>query len=495
MLTEVFKTVLSLSAVGSILTQAIISIKPITARYLGHKFQYYIWIFVIISMTVFVHPMFLFDAHKLQESFNRFEEVRIVAEKTGNLVKAEAELYGRSISVFQLFSLMWFLGVICVVLALFIRYRLFKRELIKNSRVLYCDNFIHLPMEVLATGILKAPVLIGIFSPKLFIPDTITDEVVVKNILLHELTHCKRDDLLYKSFAVFVRCIHWFNPFAYIMVREIERECEISCDIETTQIMAAEDKRDYMRSIIFVFENAVTSNVKFGVGMAKKKSLLEKRFSAIEGGCKNKPVLIITGILFVFLMQGATVFAVNTIANIKPLYAAEQIVLPSKVEKKQSSIRIIEEKEEISIPHIEEVNIPKAALQNQSEKTAEPPKSSETAETRSFTEIESDLKKTGKEYIKTEFNYEGGDTRIIKGVMPDLNGCISVAVSSNANEIIEVSFADSKTGRVLNGARSFPVNKSGVCVIEDLDRSMKYDVIVKGLLRNNWEIESEIIIY
>lgn len=498
MLLEAFKTILQLSMMGSIIEVFILIFKPVTEKFIGHKFQYYVWISVILTMISFVFPTLIFDSWNVPDSINRFEGVKIIAKQTGQLLEAKTDIGGKNISWFMVFSYLWILGVICFGTGVFFKYSIFKKVLIKNSALLSCQKSRYVAMEVRTTSVLKAPVLIGVFRPRLFIPETITDEKAIGNILEHELVHLRRNDLLYKNFAMLAYCIHWFNPLAYIMVREIEKECEISCDIEATQNMSMDEKKDYMRSILYVFETSVSTNIAFGVGMANKRLLLEKRFKEIEKGRKTKLGFIITGMLFVFCVQGFAVFAVNTAVNITPFTEANQFPLAPIVVSAPETVRIIEEKVEnkpILLPYIKDDNKKEEVLPIDESMEVTSKEITEPSQNVSFKSIENGLKKEGKQYIKTEFNYDGGDTRIIKGVMPDSKGCISIAVSSNANEVVEVSFADSQTGKVLNGARSFPVNKSGVCVIEDLDKSIKYDVIVKGSLRNNWEIESDIIVY
>jgi len=498
MITEAFKTVLALSFIGSMVALFIVILKPITEKYAGFKFQYYVWLCVLISMTSFIYPKFVFYKTPVIAVSDRFENIRIIAQQTKQITAAEAEIAGKSISIIQFLAGIWVVGVIFFAASLLIRYFLFKRGLLNNSVTYNNEACKYVPMNLRTTDVLKTPVLIGVFKPVLYIPAEITDKQVINDIILHEMVHYKRKDLVYKWYTTLTRCIHWFNPFIYLAAKQIDYACEISCDIEAVKAMNVSEKKEYMRSILTVFEKMINSPSIFTVGMVNKKSLLEKRFRAIQQNKKKRWFFVACGVMAVFVVESIAVFAVNSAVNLKPLTEIKKTAFEPIAVPAPKTVRVLEDEKEnkpILLPHIEDKQEEKAVLPVKEEAVTEVTGKVETAENVSFEDVESSLKKEGKQYIKTEFNYEGGDTRIIKGVMPDSNGCISVAVSSNANEVIEVSFADGETGRILNGARSFPVNKSGVCVIEDLDRTMKYDVIVKGSLRNNWEIESEIIIY
>ena len=74
------------------------------------------------------------------------------------------------------------------------------------------------------------PMLIGVVRPVIVLPAGITDKGRLSDILMHELVHARRRDLLYKWFAVVVTSLHWFNPVMILVRREIGRACELSCD-------------------------------------------------------------------------------------------------------------------------------------------------------------------------------------------------------------------------------------------------------------------------
>lgn len=49
-------------------------------------------------------------------------------------------------------------------------------------------------------------------------------------IMAHELYHVKRADVLWKTFTYLINIIFFFNPVTYLLRREFERICELSCD-------------------------------------------------------------------------------------------------------------------------------------------------------------------------------------------------------------------------------------------------------------------------
>ena len=69
-------------------------------------------------------------------------------------------------------------------------------------------------------------------------------------VLLHELTHYKRKDLLVKWFAVLVNAVHWFNPLCYLACAALSEACEVSCDMAVTKNMTEEEQKLYMQTIL-----------------------------------------------------------------------------------------------------------------------------------------------------------------------------------------------------------------------------------------------------
>ncbi|PWK80302.1 beta-lactamase regulating signal transducer with metallopeptidase domain [Mucilaginibacter oryzae] len=86
-----------------------------------------------------------------------------------------------------------------------------------------------------------APCMIGFFSPVILLPITLTtylSATEVEAILLHELSHIKRNDYLLNLLQQFISILLFFNPFAQLINRVINQERENSCDdlvVHTTQ--------------------------------------------------------------------------------------------------------------------------------------------------------------------------------------------------------------------------------------------------------------------
>lgn len=97
---------------------------------------------------------------------------------------------------------------------------------------------------------LATPMLVGVFSPAVYLPDSDLPQEHLRMVLLHELTHYKRKDLLLKWLALLVNAIHWFNPLAYLLVRSLGQACEDACDRDVTRDMTPQERKQYMYTIL-----------------------------------------------------------------------------------------------------------------------------------------------------------------------------------------------------------------------------------------------------
>ena len=81
----------------------------------------------------------------------------------------------------------------------------------------------------------------------------ITNESM-RMILLHELTHYRRGDVMVKWLSIFVNAVHWFNPLAYLLSANVSEACEVSCDMSVTKNMSEREQKLYMKTILELVE-------------------------------------------------------------------------------------------------------------------------------------------------------------------------------------------------------------------------------------------------
>ena len=103
---------------------------------------------------------------------------------------------------------------------------------------------------------ISAPLTYGIFRPVILLPKN-TDwdnEQQLQYILLHEYTHIRHYDLVFKLFAVVALCIHWFNPMVWVLYILLNRDIELACDECVVRNLGGNMKATYALTLITMEE-------------------------------------------------------------------------------------------------------------------------------------------------------------------------------------------------------------------------------------------------
>lgn len=269
---DVFKTVLILSLFGFGITALLLLLKPITAKRLPARWQYCVWITLLISM---VFPAYKLipkkEAQKLsivpqnqtvQTTVQPHEETHpdTVVTYDTPIEYREVNISPKiSIRLFDLIAYIWGAGVLIFLLVVIISYFRFLYRKSKNSVKISDSKFfsevkkelkIKKHIRLKASSDIGSPILVGVLFPTVYIPCREIPDDNMRMVLLHELTHYKRKDLLIKWFAVLVNAVHWFNPLCYLACANLSEACEVSCDMSVTKNMSEDEQKLYMQTIL-----------------------------------------------------------------------------------------------------------------------------------------------------------------------------------------------------------------------------------------------------
>lgn len=165
------------------------------------------------------------------------------------------------------------------------------------------------PVELYVNPLMASPLLLGFFRPCIVLPSAGLPEAEFRCTILHELTHCRRRDLLYKWLVQLTVCLHWFNPLVWRMEREINRTCELACDEAVLLLLSPGERRMYGDTLLHALEAGGTyQNSVVSVTLSESAELLKERLGAIM--CFQKPprwTAVLSLALAGFLTAGAAV--------------------------------------------------------------------------------------------------------------------------------------------------------------------------------------------
>ncbi len=150
------------------------------------------------------------------------------------------------------------------------------------------------------------PFVFGAIKPIIVIPKhfkkTMTD-TKLSYIILHELCHVKRHDILVNFVWLFACAIHWFNPLAHISYKSYLDSADRACDEMVSHNMHYDEKCEYSQSLIDVMRHAKRSyNPSLALSLCRNKSTLSKRIENIIRPKKKSKTALIAMIIAVSMI-------------------------------------------------------------------------------------------------------------------------------------------------------------------------------------------------
>ena len=220
------------------------------------------------------------------------------------------------------FEILWLVGVLLLAIYFSISYfrsmRKFRMSIPDNTP--YIQNWltahqISRPLAVRSSDLISSPLTYGILHPVILLPKKLdrNDQVALKYVLTHEYVHIRRFDAITKILFTAVLCIHWFNPFVWVMYVLANRDMELSCDAWVIRMMGAKNRSSYALMLIKMEErrsgmSALCSH--FG------KTAISERIEAIM---KFKKTSTIACALALVVVVGATTaFAASANTTTQP---------------------------------------------------------------------------------------------------------------------------------------------------------------------------------
>ena len=136
------------------------------------------------------------------------------------------------------------------------------------------------------------------------------NEKQLQYVLSHEYVHIYRYDTVTKLIATLALCIHWFNPFVWVMYILFNRDIELACDESVIRQFGEKSKSAY--SLMLISMEATKSGL-LPFCNSFSKNAIEERITAIM---KTKKITIFSLVLACLIVAGtATAFATSAQAG------------------------------------------------------------------------------------------------------------------------------------------------------------------------------------
>ena len=297
----IFYKLLFMSITASLIGVIIIVIRKCVDSKISPKWKYTLWFLVLISLMVSYRPISNFSlTNEISQIKNisfrlQYQEINKANNNQNYTLQQKAEhnqiMYQTIIFDIALPLICFTISVISIayllVSKLYIVYKikLNKLEISDNTIIIFdeCKKILGIEknIELITQSYLSSPAIIGIFKPKIILPDYYISDQSLKFVLLHELCHYKRKDMVINYIMLFLSAIYWFNPLVFILFKLIREDMEILNDNYVLKYI--DNKKGYTLSLVEIL--ASTHNISFApkiLCMVDSKKNTERRIKMIN---------------------------------------------------------------------------------------------------------------------------------------------------------------------------------------------------------------------
>ncbi|MFB5095210.1 transcriptional regulator [Bacillus cereus] len=317
-----FDWMIETSIMASILVGLILCIKVLFRNKLTPRWQYMLWIILIIRLVLPWSPdssysIYSVLTYKNDDAFissqnpvasiltkERMQELKNI-DNTKDLTKEDTytssstQTYNneKTVPFYTIFIYIWLTGVILLCFATFIMNRrlllyIKKQPVITDEKIIQifekCKHSMSIQRNIplFVSGKVSSPTVFGFIRPKLLLSTVhmeILDEQQLRYIFYHELAHIKRRDVGVNWLMHGLLVLNWFNPilwYAYSCMREDQ---ELACDALALTCIDSEEQIAYGHTIISLLEHYSSYyQVPSIANFSKNKRALKRRILMIK---------------------------------------------------------------------------------------------------------------------------------------------------------------------------------------------------------------------
>ena len=303
MLQEIFYWIFNMSITASITGLVVMCLRLI--KKLPRRFSVFLWAIPFLRM---IFPFGLSSPYSIMTLLSKlaiktiivFEPSDYIAFSTTNSLMAADSYFPITYKtnilerIFSVASVIWIIVSVAIILMLSVTYFITLRE-VKDAKNLK-DN-IYLSKKVIS------PAVYGIIRPKIILPDSY-GEKDIELIVLHENSHIRTADNLWRVIAFLLVALHWFNPFAWLFLKLYLADIELSCDERVIKKIGQAKAKEYAISLLDSKKG--TTVFASGFGGAKIRTRIENILSFKKMTLLSSASFItLIGIIFYVLLTNA----------------------------------------------------------------------------------------------------------------------------------------------------------------------------------------------
>ena len=318
-----FQNVVEVALSSSVLIAVLLLLLPLIHKKYTAKWRYWVWLVLAVRLLVPFSPSLPRTPIEITPPSQNIVlsvpmQNAIALPLTDHTAVAQAAV--RTMTLNEILSIVWVLGIAVFLLYHLAGYFLFKRSVLrfstpmKDGRTVGVWNETREEMKtgqdirLLSCKKVKSPMMTGFFHPMLLLPDFHYSEDDLKIILKHELIHYKRKDIWYKLVLICANAVHWFNPLVYLMTAMSNKDIEMACDSEVIRGSDTAFRKQYSETILSTIQKGNQRRLAFSTNFYGGKKTMKERFINIfDMSKKRKGIAALCAISVIVVISGAAI--------------------------------------------------------------------------------------------------------------------------------------------------------------------------------------------
>lgn len=320
LLTGFFDWILSVSIMATITVVFIMLIQRILHKRIKPRWHYLMWLLVLVRLLLPWHLESNLSIYNWLSYPDTIHEIYPADE-----IRTHEELaIGDSLQniLYKCAMYVWMLGIVLFAIYTFVINRKFALKITKETRPITDIGIlqlftqsrqlmsIHKPVTLVVSDKLSMPTLFGFRNPCLVIPQSVVNSLnqeQLRHVFLHELAHCKRNDIGVNWLMQFLLIIHWFNPVLWYAHQRMRDDQEIASDALALSYIEPARRDEYGYTLIQLLESYVRPvSVPGNVYLSGNKSQLKRRIMMIKQFQFNSYRWSFLGLAAILIISGCS---------------------------------------------------------------------------------------------------------------------------------------------------------------------------------------------
>lgn len=280
-------------------TAAVLGIRWLVKDRVSCRMRYSLWLLVLLRLLI---PVNLARSSLSLGQLLPYEAPAAAQEFSTQIWYTFASNAAEPATSGNVWQLLWLVGA-AVVLGYFGVSRLVLELRLRRDRVLWADACC--PVPVYLTAVVKAPCLVGLFRPVVYVTEGSAQKDSVRYVLLHEMTHLRYFDHLWSVLRCVALALHWFDPLAWVAAHLSKEDAELACDEGVLADLSREEAFAYGSTLIQLSCNK--GGMIMGMNsMMDGKVALRRRLEAIACRKRNRRSAAILAAVLCVMTAGCT---------------------------------------------------------------------------------------------------------------------------------------------------------------------------------------------